>query len=252
MFSLKGKTALITGGNSGIGLGIARAMATAGAKVVILGKNEEKNTRAIAELKKINDLCDAVVFDLCDLKGIEQFFKKAEEKFGTFDILVNCAGITIRKRADLITLEEWNNVININLTSTFVLTGIWAKSLIEKKIGGSSVIILSLMSEAARATTAAYGASKAALKQLVKSFAVDWAQFGIRVNGITPGYIKTELTEPLYNNPEFSRWVISRTPLGRWGTPDDIGAAAVFLCSDEASFITGHTIFVDGGFLAAL
>ncbi|MCM8814885.1 MAG: SDR family oxidoreductase [Candidatus Omnitrophica bacterium] len=252
VLNLKGKQALITGGNSGIGFGIANALATAGATVVIIGRNGRKNELALKTLKGINNSCYALRFDLSRIEKIAEFYKDAEKEYGTFDILVNCAGTTIRKRADRITLREWEKVIGLNLTSTFILTREWAKSLIKKNAAGTCIIILSLMSEVARPTTAAYGASKAALRQLVRSLAVDWAKFNIRVNGISPGYIKTELTEPLYNDPEFSKWVRQRTPLGRWGKPDDIGPVAVFLCSDEASFITGHTIFVDGGFLATI
>lgn len=252
MSDLKGKIALVTGGNSGIGFGISKSLAYAGANVVIIGKNKEKNDRAVRILKKTNSSCSAIRFDLSKTYKIKSFFDDAEKKFGNFDILVNSAGITIRKRADLLTIKEWEKVIRVNLTSTFYLASLWASSLIKKNKKGSCIIILSLMSELARPTTAAYGASKAALKQLVRSFAVDWAKFGIRINGISPGYIKTELTKPLYQDTEFSRWVIERTPLGRWGTPDDIGPVAVFLCSDQASFITGHTVFVDGGFLASL
>lgn len=254
MFNLKGKQALITGGNSGIGFGISKAMVLAGADVVLVGRNQKKNENAIKELGKINNniICSAIKFDLLQIYKIKEFFRDAEKKYGTFDILINCAGITIRKRADLLTIQEWEKIIRLNLTSTFVLTKEWAKSLIRKEIGGSCVIILSLMSEAARPTTAAYGSSKAALKHLVKSLAVDWGHFNIRVNGIGPGYIKTKLTQPLYKNKKFSEWVISRTPLGRWGIPDDVGPAAVFLCCDEARFITGQTIFVDGGWLASL
>lgn len=252
ILKLKGKSALITGGNSGIGFGIAKAVGLAGASVLIIGRNEEKNKRAINELTKLNIYCSAEKFDLSKYRKVPSFFEKIQKKYGIFDILINCAGTTIRKRADLMTIDEWLSVIDTNLTSTFVITTKWASSLIKKNKPGVCLIILSLMSEVARPTTSAYGASKSALKQLVKSFAVDWAKFNIRVNGISPGYIKTELTEPLYTNKQFSEWVVSRTPLGRWGCPDDIGPVAVFLCSDDAGFITGHTIFVDGGFLASL
>ncbi len=252
MFNLAGKQALITGGNSGIGLGIAKALAKAGAGIVIVGKDKEKNKYALEILRKINNSVVTTSFDLSQLKKIQYFFNKTENRYGLFDILINCAGITVRKRSDLFTLEEWQKVMDLNLTSTFLLTIAWAKSLIEKKKTGCCIIILSLMSEAVRSVTPAYSASKAALKQLVKAFAVDWAQFGIRVNGITPGYIRTDLTEALYRDRSFNDWVINRTPLRRWGSPDDIGPAAVFLCSDEASFITGQTIIIDGGFLAML
>ncbi|MGB9642489.1 MAG: SDR family NAD(P)-dependent oxidoreductase [Candidatus Ratteibacteria bacterium] len=252
MFDLKGKKALVTGGNSGIGFGIAKALVQSGVTVIIVGKDNKKNKNALFELKKINDACDAFQFDLQNYRKIPEFFKNLIVKFDAFDILINCAGITIRKRADLLSIDEWEKIIAVNLTSCFVLTTQWARSLIKKNQSGSCVIVLSLMSEVARPTTSAYGASKAALKQLVRSFAVDWGKFNIRINGISPGYIKTELTEPLYNDSEFSNWIIKRTPLGRWGTPEDIGPLAVFLCSDEASFITGHTVFVDGGFLASL
>ncbi len=252
MFRLNGKRALITGGNSGIGFGIAAFLAQAGASAVIIGKNKKRNTDAVNQLRQINSACNAEEFDLSNTAKIGAFFKSLIKRYGLFDILVNCAGITLRKRADRIEIDEWNNIININLTAAFVLSSEWAKSLISVHRPGSCIMVISLMSEAARPTTAAYGASKAALKQLVRSLAVDWAQFNIRVNGIGPGYIRTKLTEPLYRDKKFSKWVISRTPLGRWGKPEDIGPLAVFLCCDEAGFITGQTIFVDGGWLASL
>jgi len=251
MFTLDGRRALVTGGNSGIGFSIAMSLTRAGASTVIIGRNNKKNIDAANLLQKINPLCSAEKFDLSNVSKIQTFYRRLIKKYGLFDILINCAGATVRKRADMIGIDEWNNVININLTSAFILSSEWAKSLISNNRPGSCIMIISLMSEAARPTTSAYGASKAGLKQLVKSLAVDWAKFNIRVNGIGPGYIKTDFTEPLYKNRDFSRWVVSRTPLGRWGNPDDIGPAAVFLCCDDAKFITGQTLFIDGGWLAS-
>ena len=169
---------------------------------------------------------------------------------GRIDVLVNNAGINIRGRADEVRLEDWQKVIAVNLTAPFVLSQAWARRRIANGETGCIIMTTSLLTEAARPTTSPYSASKSGLRQLIRGLAVDWAQFGIRVNGIGPGYIATEMNRPLLDDEEFSSWVKRRTPLGRWGEPDDIGPVAVFLASDAARFITGQVVLVDGGWLA--
>ncbi|MHC4982948.1 MAG: SDR family oxidoreductase [Planctomycetota bacterium] len=249
-FSLAGKVALVTGGNGGIGFGIAQGLAAAGAKVAICGRNERKNAAAEDRLREIDDGCRAFAFDLENTEGIEGFCKDVSSAMGGIEILVNNAGVICRGRADEVAVEDFERTVRINLTATYVLSQCFARERIRRKLPGSIIMIASLMSEAARAATSAYTATKGAIRQLVKALAVDWAPFGIRVNGIGPGYIRTEMTRPLVEDAEFNSWVVKRTPLGRWGVPEDVQGAAVFLASDAAAFITGHVLYVDGGWLA--
>ncbi len=249
-FDLSGKTALVTGGNSGIGLAIARGLSRAGARVAICGRNPEKNKRAIQELKQISPEARAFEFDLLKIDDIPAFYENVSEAMNGLDILVNNAGAQHRGRADEIKLEDFDRIIKINLTAPYVLSQCFAKEHIKTDRPGNIIMIASLMSEAARPTVSPYTVSKGGIRQMVKALAVDWAPFGIRINGIGPGYIQTEMTQPLIEDAEFNRWVIQRTPLGRWGRPDDFEAAAVFLASDASKFITGQILYIDGGWLA--
>lgn len=249
-FSLQRRTALITGGNSGIGFGIAAGMARAGARVAILARNADRNRKAVATLNRIRKGCRGFEADLSRVDSIRAAYAAASKAMGGFDILVNNAGINIRTSAEEVTFDDWNATMTLNLAAPMFLSQCFARERIARKKGGSIIFTASLMSEAARPTTAAYAASKGGVRQLVKALAVDWAKHGIRVNGIGPGYIQTELTRPLHQDAEFSAWVKKRCPLGRWGTPDDLAGAAVFLASDAAAFITGQILYVDGGWLA--
>ena len=249
-FALNGKTALVTGGNSGIGLGMARGLARAGAKVVIAGRDAAKNKRAVAELNRLRKGCRAVVADLAQTESIPQAYAEASKMVGGFDILVNNAGMTIRRAAEEVTLDDWSKTMALNLTAPMFVSQCFARERMKSKKPGSILFTASLMSEASRPTTAAYTASKGGIRQLVKALAVDWAKYGIRVNGIGPGYVKTDLTRALHENDEFSAWVKKRTPLGRWGTPLDFEGIAVFLASDASAFVTGQIFYIDGGWLA--
>ncbi len=249
-FSLKGRTALVTGGNTGIGLGMARGLVRAGARVAIFGRNEQKNRRAVAELNRIRKGCRGFAVDLTVAGDLRAAYARASTEMGGFDLLVNNAGTTIREPAEKMTLDHWNTTIALILTAPMFLSQCFACERIRKKRGGCIIFTASLMSEAARPTTAAYTSSKGGVRQLVKALAVDWAKHGILVNGIGPGYIQTELTRPLHENVEFSAWVKKRTPLGRWGQPSDLAGATVFLASKAAAFITGQILYVDGGWLA--
>lgn len=249
-FSLQGKKALVTGGNSGIGLGMARGLAEAGATVAITGRNAVKNEQAIAELKQIQTGCRASEADLLQTDRLYDLYSAASKAMGGFDVLINNAGTTLRRPAEDLTLEDWTTTLALNLTAPMFLSQYFARERIERKQSGSIIFTASLMSEASRPTTAAYTASKGGVRQLVRALAVDWAKYGIRVNGIGPGYVQTDLTRPLHEDDKFSAWVKQRTPLGRWGQPDDLAGAAVFLASDAAAFITGQVLYVDGGWLA--
>ena len=252
MFSLAGKTALVTGGNSGIGLGIAQGFVKAGARVAISGRNEAKCAEALAALHAIGgqDAAQAFTCDLADTDSIPALFDAASRALGEVDILVNSAGITTRSRADLTPLDQYEHVLRVNLTAPYVLSQCFARARIAKGRPGSILMIASLMSEASRPTTSAYTASKGGIRQLVRALAVDWAPFAIRVNGIGPGFIHTPMNQVLVDNPEFDAWVKKRAPLGRWGIPQDFEGIAVFLASDASGFMTGQIVYVDGGWLA--
>ena len=249
-FDLTGKKALVTGGNSGIGLGIARGLARSGAAVAILGRRAERNKRAVEELGEIQPGCRAYMVDLADVDGIPEVYDRIDVEMGGIDILVNNAGIQHRGRADEIAVEDFERVMRVNTTAPYVLSQAFARSRMAHGREGSIIMIASLMSEASRPTTSPYTASKGAIRQLVRALAIDWAPFGIRVNGIGPGYIDTEMTGPLIENPEFDAWVKKRTPLGRWGLPEDFIGPAVFLASEASAFVTGQILYVDGGWLA--
>jgi len=250
LFSLEGKKALVTGGNTGIGLGIAKGLAKAGAIVAIAGREIEKNKTALDKLHILQPECKAFIFDLKDSKEIPTFYESVSQEMDGIDILVNNAGAQYRARADQTKLKDWERLIKVNLTAPYILSQCFARERIAKKKKGNIIMIASLMSEAARPTTSAYTATKGGIRQLVKALAVDWAPFNIRVNGIGPGYVNTEMTRPLVENNNFSAWVKKRTPLGRWGMPSDFEGLAVFLASEASAFITGQIIYIDGGWLA--
>lgn len=248
LFDLHGRVALVTGGNGGIGLGLARGLTRCGASIMVAGRNAEKNAAAVAELNALDGPADSVVADITDPKAIEAMVEATVERFGRLDILVNNAGINIRKRPEEFSLAEWREVIDTNLTSAMLASQAAYPHL---KASGHGRIINngSMLSIFGLPFTAAYGASKGGVVQLTKSLAVAWAKDGITVNCILPGWIDTDLTRrareqvtTLHDN------VLARTPIGRWGDPKDFEGIAGFLASDAAAFITGVAIPVDGGF----
>lgn len=246
-FRLDGKRALITGASRGIGLGIARALSAAGANVILAARASSDLDDGARELDM-----PGVTLDLDDVRSIPAAYDEIVASYGRPDILINAAGTTRRAPAESLSMEDWNAVISLNLTAVFALSQAFARHLIAAGEKGRIVNIASLMTFGARRTTAAYTASKGGLGQLTKALAIDWADKGILVNAIAPGFIQTRMTEPLQNNAEFDAWVKVRTPLARWGVPEDIARPAVFLCSPAADFITGQVIYVDGGLTSAL
>jgi len=249
-FSLTGKRALITGGSRGIGLGIAQAMAEAGADIVLVSRASAELSQAAAELRATGRTVSTAGFDLHDVQAIAPWYDELVAECGAPDILVNAAGTTRRGPAEDLSLADWDENITINLTAVFALCQAFARQRIQAGAKGKIVNIASLMTAAARRTNSAYTASKGGLGQLTKALAVDWADKGIHVNAIAPGYVATKLTEPLWSDPEFDGWVKKRTPLGRWAIPEDIALPAVFLASAASDFITGQILYVDGGWLA--
>jgi 2-deoxy-D-gluconate 3-dehydrogenase len=248
MFDLKGRVGLVTGGNGGIGLGLARGLAKAGAAVVVAGRNAEKNAAAVAELRGLGAEAEAVVADVTDAAGVEAMVARAVERFGRLDILVNNAGTNIRNRPEVYRTEDWHSVLDTNLTSAMLASrAAWP----HLKAGGRGRVINngSMLSIFGLPFHIAYAASKGGVVQLTKSLAVAWAADGITVNCILPGWIDTDLTRRARRDmPTLNDNVLARTPKGRWGSIEDFEGIAAFLGSDASAFITGAAIPVDGGF----
>jgi 2-deoxy-D-gluconate 3-dehydrogenase len=245
-FDLTGKVALVTGGNGGIGLGMAKGLAEAGATVMVAGRDGDKNRDAV---KALGGKADAVAADMADESGVKAVVDATVKKFGRLDILVNNAGINIRKSPQDYALEEWHRVMNINLTSLFVCCRAAYPHL--KTRGGKIINIGSMMSIFGASFAAPYGASKGGVVQLTKSLASAWAAENIQVNAVLPGWIDTELTKGARQQVSgLHEKVLARTPAARWGTPDDMAGIAVFLASPASDFITGTAIPVDGGYSA--
>jgi gluconate 5-dehydrogenase len=251
LFDLTGRTALVTGSSQGIGFALARGLAQAGASVVLNGRDKAKLVRAAAELSDTGARVGTAAFDVTNAAATLAGVELIEAEFGAIDILVNNAGIL--RRAPLLELTEaqWREVLDTDLTSAFFLARAVAPRMIARG-KGKVINICSLMSEVGRPTTGGYAAAKGGLKMLTRAMATEWAKHNLQINGIGPGYMLTELTKPLADNPEFSRWLLARTPAGRWGVPEELVGAAVFLASRASDFVNGQIIYVDGGILAAL
>ncbi len=249
-FSLAGKRALVTGATQGIGEAIARGLALAGAAVLINARNREKLERCVARFASEGLQVEGCLFDLCDVGQTEEAIRNAEQN-GPIDILVNNAGVIRRAPAEDLSGSDWNDVIQTNLSAPFFLSQLVGRGMIRRG-GGKIINICSLMSELGRDTVAAYAAAKGGLKMLTRNLATEWAPYNIQVNGIGPGYIATPINtgyrEP--GNP-LNDYIISRTPAGRWGLPEDLMGTAVYLASDASNFVNGQIIYVDGGLLTS-
>ncbi|RZL94701.1 MAG: glucose 1-dehydrogenase [Variovorax sp.] len=248
MFDLQGKVALVTGGNGGIGLGMAEGLARAGARVVIAARNAEKSTAAVDRLKALGSDAFALTADVTDEASVTALFAELAERCGRLDILVNNAGTNVRKPVDQLALAEWHKVMDTNLTSAFLCCRAAHPQL--KAAGGGKVInIGSMMSIFGASFAPAYGASKGGIVQLTKSLAAAWAADDVQVNAVLPGWIQTALTDGARAEvPGLNERVIARTAAGRWGQPEDLAGIAVFLASAASDFITGTAIPVDGGY----
>lgn len=248
-FSLRNKTAIVTGGNRGLGRSIALALAEAGANLVVVGRDQNRNEVVVQEIKNLGRNAMGFSVDLSRINSIQQFVQNVQESFGTIDILVNNAGVSATNLALDITEEEWDKVMNVNVKSLFFCSQAVAK--VMKQQGGGKIInVSSVVGAVGDVGISPYTASKAAVINLTKSLALEWARFGIHVNAIGPAYIATEMNQEELNNEKVRNKIISKTPMKRLGLPEEITGAILLLASDAGSFITGQTIFIDGGWLA--
>lgn len=256
---LKGKTALVTGSTSGIGLGIAKALAAQGANIVLNGFGDVEGPKA--EVAALGVQVSYHGADMSKPAEIEDMINHATKTFGTLDILVNNAGIQFRKPMVELDTADWRRVIDINLTAAFILGRETARRMLARKAAGGCnpafstgkiVNIGSLMSGLGRATVAPYAAAKGGIKLLTQSMTAEWAEHNIQANAIGPGYMLTEMNQPLIDNPTFNSWVVGRTPARRWGQPEELVGAAVFLASNASNYVSGQILYVDGGMSSVL
>jgi 2-deoxy-D-gluconate 3-dehydrogenase len=248
MPDLSGRVAVVTGGNGGIGLGLARGLARAGARVVVAARKADKSEAAVVALRQLGADAFAVSVDVTDEASVNALYEHVVARCGRLDILVNNAGMNIRQPVQDLAVDQWHQVLDTNLTSAFLCAKAAYPHM--KRTGGGKIInIGSMLSIFGAAYAPAYGASKGGVVQLTKSLAVAWAADNIQVNAILPGWIDTELTRRArVEVPGLNERVVARTPAGRWGVPDDFEGIAAFLAGRESDFVTGTAIPVDGGY----
>ena len=249
-FTLAGRRALITGSSAGIGLALAEALGQAGAHVVINGRRASKVDQAVQALQAQGLPASASVFDVTEPGSVRAAVDELETQ-GPIDILINNAGMQIRGPLQDYADSDWRTIMSTNLDSVYFVGQAVAKKMIPRG-RGKIINICSVQSELGRPGIAPYTATKGAVKMLTKGMAIDWGPLGINVNGIGPGYFKTELNQKLVDDPTFSAWLVGRTPSRRWGDVQELGGAAVFLASDASRFVNGHILYVDGGVTATL
>lgn len=247
---LNGKTAVVIGGTSGIGLAIAKGMAEAGADVVATSRRFDHVDAAAKEIEARGRRSLRVSSDVSNRASLEDVLTESIKAFGKVDVLVNSAGRTKRAPTLDFTEEDWNNILDTNLTGTLRAAQVFGRHMLERE-SGSIINIASLSTFVALYEVAAYSASKAAVASLTKSLAIEWSQRGVRVNAIAPGVFRTPLNEKLLDETERGREFLLRTPMKRFGSVDELAGAAIFLASDAASFVSGEILTVDGGFLAS-
>jgi NAD(P)-dependent dehydrogenase (short-subunit alcohol dehydrogenase family) len=249
-FSLAGKVAVVLGGTAGIGRGISLSFADAGADVVASGRRQEIVDAVAAELELKGRATLRVASDVCKRASLEGLLQQTLQKFGKVDILVNCAAKIARAPTLSFPEDEWEQILNTNLTGTLRACQVFGKHMLERK-SGRIINIASLNSFVSLAEVAAYAASKAAVVSLTRSLAVEWSRHGVLVNAIAPGVFRTEFNQKLLEGTPRGHELLMRTPMGRFGQANEVAGAAVYLASDAASFVTGQTLVIDGGFLAS-
>lgn len=251
LFNIEGKKILVTGSTGGLGLVMAEGLAREGAFVILNGRNQKKVDDTVHSFLMQGYKATGYAFDISNAKDVITGIAEIEKDLGEIDVLVNNAGIQHRGPLEEFSLEEWNKVLDTNLTGAFIVTNAMIKGMIRRQ-KGKIINICSLQSELARPSIAPYATSKAGLYMLTKSMASEWAKYNIQVNAIGPGYFKTEMTKALWENVEFDSWLCSRTPAHRWGNPDELLGALIFLASGASSYINGQIIYVDGGMTACV
>lgn len=250
LFDLTSKTAVVLGGTSGIGLALARGLAEAGANVVPSGRRADRVESAVAEIRKAGRRSLAITCDIADRASIEHLHEAVVREFSAVDILVNCAGITKKTPTLEVSEKDWDDILDTNLSGTLRACQVFGRAMIERHYG-RIINIASLASFQGWFEVAAYAASKSAVASLTKTLAVEWAKHGVCVNAIAPGVFRTDLNHALLNGTPRGQELLMRTPMQRFGQVEELVGAAVFLASDAASFVTGHVLAVDGGFLAS-
>ncbi len=253
LFDLSGRCAIVTGASRGIGAAIAKGLSRAGADVALVGRDKKALEAVKSEIQKqCGEKVWAFSIELEAIDKIDAGFEEIIKQTGGVDILVNCAGTSRRANAEDVELADWRKVLDINLTAVMKLSQAFCNSRKKVKQGGRIINIGSLMCHGARPQTMAYTVSKSGLLGLTKSLAVEWAKYNINVNAIAPGYIVTDLTAKLKADKDFDAWVLSRAPMARWGNPEDLAGAAIFLASNASDFVTGQILYVDGGWTSAV
>jgi NAD(P)-dependent dehydrogenase (short-subunit alcohol dehydrogenase family) len=250
LFNLTGKTAIVTGAGRGIGRSVAVGLAKAGANIVVCSRTESELTEVAQEISNSGREVLVVPCDVTRPQDIQYVINETVERFGVIDILINNAGMTIKRPAEEYTLEDWNQILAVNLTGVFLFAQAAGREMI-KQGNGKIINISSVAARTAVTGSIAYCASKGGVDMVTKGLAVEWAAYGVRVNGIAPAYIETPLVKAIKETrSDFASKVEARTPLARMGNPDEIVGAAMFLASDASSYTTGETILVDGGWVA--
>lgn len=253
LFNLTGKIALVTGSTHGLGMAMAKAMGKAGATLVVNGNSsQEKIDNALTAYKKEGIHAVGYKFNVADETQVIEAIAKIETEVGPIDILVNNAGIIKRTPLEEMEVADFKQVIDIDLVSPFIMSKHVVKGMIARK-QGKIINICSMMSELGRNTVGAYAAAKGGLKMLTQNMATEWAKHNIQINGIGPGYFATSQTAPIrVDGHPFNEFIVNRTPAAKWGDPDELGGAAIFLSSKASDFVNGHVLYVDGGILATI
>ena len=249
-FDLSGKVALVTGASRGIGFAAATALAAAGADVIVCSRNLPALGDVVKEIELSGRKTLATQVDVSDPSSVRNMIAEARRAFGRLDILVNSAGQISRKPATEWSVQEWSESIDVNLRGTFLCCQEAGRNMILRREGGKIINVASLLSTIGVSNIVPYASSKGGVASLTRSLAVEWAKYGINVNAVGPGYVRTELTRALQDDATRSSNIVSRIPIGRWGTPQDLKGAFVFLASRASDYITGQIIYVDGGWTA--
>lgn len=252
LFSLEGKTALVTGATHGLGMAMAIGLAEAGANVVVNGHTPSKMQKALEAYEQKGISVSGYLFDVTKEELVKSAISQIEEEQGPIDILINNAGIIKRERLENMEVDDFREVINVDLISPFIMAKHVIKGMMNRK-QGKIINICSMMSELGRDTVGAYAAAKGGLKMLTQNMATEWARYNVQVNGIGPGYFATDQTAPIrVDGHPLHEFILNRTPAGKWGSPDQLQGAAVFLASAASDFVNGQILYVDGGILATI